>query len=90
MSDYLVCVGRWQMSKSRGNVVDPFDRMSSYTDDGLRYFLMKDGVAHSDGSSYLISFHIYNLHNLFTVRKNVCAILADAYAFINKCLYFFG
>jgi len=41
-----------QMSKSRGNVVDPFDRLVTYSSDGLRFYLMKDGVAHSDGSSY--------------------------------------
>ena len=41
-----------QMSKSRGNVVDPFDRLVAYSSDGLRFYLMKDGVAHSDGSLY--------------------------------------
>jgi len=40
------------MSKSRGNVVDPFERLAVYSSDGLRYYLMKDGVAHSDGSLY--------------------------------------
>jgi len=44
------------MSKSRGNVVDPFDRVPVYTDDGLRYYLMKNGIAHSDGSLYFVSF----------------------------------
>jgi len=42
------------MSKSRGNVVDPFDRLAAYSADGLRYYLMKDGVAHSDGSLYIV------------------------------------
>ncbi|KAG8228170.1 hypothetical protein J437_LFUL014405 [Ladona fulva] len=39
-----------KMSKSRGNVVDPFDRADAYTPDGLRYFLLREGVAHSDGN----------------------------------------
>jgi methionyl-tRNA synthetase len=39
------------MSKSRGNVVDPIDRIDRYTEDGLRYFLLKEGVPHSDGSA---------------------------------------
>lgn len=39
-----------QMSKSKGNVVDPFDRLEKYSTDGLRYYLLKDGVPHSDGS----------------------------------------
>jgi len=51
------------MSKSRGNVVDPFDRLSAYSADGLRYYLMKDGVAHSDGSQYFIQFSVFNLCN---------------------------
>lgn len=38
------------MSKSKGNVVDPFDQMQKFSSDGLRYFLLKEGVPHSDGS----------------------------------------
>ena len=38
------------MSKSRGNVVDPVREMDRLSADGLRYFLMKEGVPHSDGS----------------------------------------
>jgi len=44
-----------QMSKSKGNVVDPFDRLEKYSTDGLRYYLLKDGVPHSDGSKNLCS-----------------------------------
>ncbi|XP_059609929.1 methionine--tRNA ligase, mitochondrial [Phlebotomus argentipes] len=39
-----------KMSKSRGNVVDPMERASVYTSEGLRYFLLREGVAHSDGN----------------------------------------
>lgn len=39
-----------KMSKSKMNVVDPNERSSRYTKDGLRYFLLREGVAHSDGN----------------------------------------
>lgn len=39
-----------KMSKSKLNVVDPFDRMRTYTFEGLRYFLLREGVFHSDGN----------------------------------------
>ena len=38
-----------QMSKSRGNVVDPFDQISQFGLDPLRYFLLKEGSLHHDG-----------------------------------------
>ena len=41
-----------KMSKSRGNVVDPVDRIQRYTSDGLRYFLLREGTLHSDGGEY--------------------------------------
>ena len=59
----------WQMSKSRGNVVDPCDRVAAYTADGLRYYLMKDGVAHSDGSVCFISLGTFALQFLLCVQK---------------------
>ena len=40
------------MSKSRFNVVDPIKCAQTYTIEGLRYFLLREGVAHSDGSKY--------------------------------------
>ena len=40
-----------QMSKSRGNVVDPFDQISQYGLDPLRYFLLKEGSLHHDGGT---------------------------------------
>ncbi|XP_019554977.3 methionine--tRNA ligase, mitochondrial [Aedes albopictus] len=39
-----------KMSKSKGNVVDPNERASLYTHEGIRYFLLREGVAHSDGN----------------------------------------
>lgn len=37
-----------KMSKSLGNVVDPLERSNIYTSDGLRYFLLRQGVPDSD------------------------------------------
>ncbi|KAI8115302.1 mitochondrial, Methionine--tRNA ligase [Lucilia cuprina] len=37
------------MSKSKNNVVDPLAASELYTMEGLRYFLLREGVAHSDG-----------------------------------------
>nr|CAH7757054.1 unnamed protein product [Callosobruchus chinensis] len=51
----ILCHSHWtvdgeKMSKSKGNVVCPFDTAQMYTTDGLRYFLLREGVAHSDGN----------------------------------------
>ncbi|XP_076147737.1 methionine--tRNA ligase, mitochondrial [Alosa pseudoharengus] len=37
-----------KMSKSLGNVVDPFDTSQRYTEDGMRYFLLRQGVPEHD------------------------------------------
>ncbi|KAI4897317.1 hypothetical protein NFI96_034021 [Prochilodus magdalenae] len=37
-----------KMSKSLGNVVDPFERAQRFTADGLRYFLLRQGVPDTD------------------------------------------
>ncbi|KAL4631570.1 methionine-tRNA ligase, mitochondrial [Arapaima gigas] len=41
-----------KMSKSLGNVVDPLERSQSFTTDGLRYFLLRQGVPDSDCDYY--------------------------------------
>lgn len=51
----LLCHSHWtiegeKMSKSKGNVVCPKDRVERYTSDGLRYFLLREGTPHSDSS----------------------------------------
>ena len=40
----------WQMSKSKGNVVDPVYLINKYNAESVRYFLMRQGVPHSDNS----------------------------------------
>ncbi|MGH0179801.1 UNVERIFIED_CONTAM: hypothetical protein FKN15_002597 [Acipenser sinensis] len=41
-----------KMSKSLGNVVDPLERSQQYTADGLRYFLLRQGVLDTDCDYY--------------------------------------
>ncbi|XP_045886155.1 methionine--tRNA ligase, mitochondrial [Micropterus dolomieu] len=41
-------VGGKKMSKSLGNVVDPLERSQVFTTDGMRYFLLRQGVPDSD------------------------------------------
>uniref|UniRef100_A0A182QE22 Methionine--tRNA ligase, mitochondrial n=1 Tax=Anopheles farauti TaxID=69004 RepID=A0A182QE22_9DIPT len=43
-------VDNQKMSKSKQNVVDPNERAELYSCEGLRYFLLREGVAHSDGN----------------------------------------
>lgn len=37
------------MSKSVGNVVDPFDQIDKFGVDPVRYFLLKEGSLYHDG-----------------------------------------
>ncbi|XP_031787008.1 methionine--tRNA ligase, mitochondrial isoform X2 [Nasonia vitripennis] len=51
----LFCHSHWtvdgeKMSKSRGNVVSPFDAAQQFTTEGLRYFLLRDSVPHNDSN----------------------------------------
>jgi len=39
------------MSKSKGNVVDPFDQISLFGLDPLRYFLLKEGSLYHNGGT---------------------------------------
>ena len=52
---HLFCHSHWtvdgaKMSKSLGNVVSAHEALDTYTADGARYFLLREGVPHSDGS----------------------------------------
>ncbi|XP_030563680.1 methionine--tRNA ligase, mitochondrial isoform X1 [Drosophila novamexicana] len=50
-----------KMSKSKHNVVDPVQAAQQYTMEGLRYFLLREGVAHSDGNySHVKALRILN------------------------------
>lgn len=45
-----------KMSKSEGNVVDPFDVTKKYGTDSLRYYLLREIVAHEDGDFSVSKF----------------------------------
>ena len=42
------------MSKSRGNVVNPFQVLEGFGTDVLRYFLLKEGSLHNDAGVCLV------------------------------------
>ncbi|RCN33434.1 methionine--tRNA ligase [Ancylostoma caninum] len=47
--------GHWlvdnaKMSKSVGNVIDPYEAMKTYSTEGLRYFLLKQGLPQGDSN----------------------------------------
>ena len=41
-----------KMSKSRGNVADPFQALEKFGVDPIRYYLLKSGGLENDGSKY--------------------------------------
>lgn len=45
-------MNKQKMSKSKGNVVDPFELMDTYGADAVRYFLVRDGGLADDGGKY--------------------------------------
>ncbi|KAL7730499.1 hypothetical protein ACLKA6_000502 [Drosophila palustris] len=66
-----------KMSKSRHNVVDPVQAAEQYTMEGLRYFLLREGVAHSDGNfSHVKALRVLNSEladTLGNLLSRVCA-----------------
>ncbi|CAG7731979.1 unnamed protein product [Allacma fusca] len=51
----ILCHSHWtidntKMSKSLGNVVDPFELKNKFSCEAVRYFLLSQGVPHSDGN----------------------------------------
>lgn len=62
----ILCHSHWtvnnqKMSKSKGNVVSPFDAAMKFTEEGLRYFLLRDSVPHNDASKSKIRFVFLSL-----------------------------
>lgn len=47
-------MGNFKMSKSRGNVVNPFEALEDFSTDGIRFFLMARGGLSSDSSEWFI------------------------------------
>ena len=66
------------MSKSLGNVVDPFRAAKQFTTEGLRYFLLKQGVPQDDSSEFkLVSFSSVYFPSDFTPTKALQVINSD-------------
>ena len=60
----ILCHGHWlvnnkKMSKSIGNVIDPVELIKKYTKDGLRFFLLREGVPESDCNINMDKFANY-------------------------------
>jgi methionyl-tRNA synthetase len=72
----LLCHGHWmmenrKMSKSLGNVVDPFECISKYTSDGVRYFLLREGVPDTDCNLSVDKFSKYTNSELANTLGNL-------------------
>lgn len=59
------------MSKSIGNVVDPLEISQLLTVDGIRYFLLKQGVPHDDASEFLSYFTFEQIKNNSRFIRNL-------------------
>ncbi|KAH0956332.1 hypothetical protein HN011_008442 [Eciton burchellii] len=51
----LLCHAHWivdhkKMSKSKGNVISPFEAANNYSEDGLRYFILREAVLQNDAN----------------------------------------
>ncbi|XP_076240243.1 methionyl-tRNA synthetase, mitochondrial isoform X2 [Calliopsis andreniformis] len=77
----LLCHGHWtvdylKMSKSKGNVISPFEAMATFTSDGLRYFLLRQAVLDADAN-----------YNVVQIRRLLNAELANTLGnLLNRCL----
>ena len=77
----LLCHGHWtvddqKMSKSKGNVISPFEAMGNFTSDGLRYFLLRQAVLHADAN-----------YNELKIQRVLNAELANTLGnLIKRCL----
>jgi len=70
----LLCHAHWtvdhkKMSKSKGNVISPFEAANNYSEEGLRYFILREAVPQNDASKtnrmHLLTYHcIMSLKNL--------------------------
>lgn len=72
----IFCHGHWtiddkKISKSTGNVISPFNVHTEFTPDGLRYFLLREAVPHSNASKakYMQNTEYIMYLNIFTFTR---------------------
>ncbi|KAK3592057.1 hypothetical protein CHS0354_019313 [Potamilus streckersoni] len=95
----ILCHSHWtvegvKMSKSRGNVVDPMGRIEKYTSDAFRYFLLREGVPHSDGNysdqqviNYINSEIVNTLGNLLSRSTSLSINSEQIFPYLDKEMY---
>jgi len=72
---YLTADGQ-KMSKSLGNVIDPFEVVSDYGLEPIRYYLLKEIPTHSDGDFSLEKFKQTYTADLANGLGNLCSRVA--------------
>ncbi|TPX33610.1 methionine---tRNA ligase [Synchytrium microbalum] len=76
-------MGRFKMSKSRGNVVDPVKLLDEFGVDAVRYFLIRDGGMNHDAEFSMQSIKTRKVNDLadqlgnFAMRCTASSIIAD-------------
>lgn len=63
----LLCHAHWtvdhqKMSKSKGNVISPFKAANDYSEDGLRYFILREAVPQNDASKTIFVYLVIIYH----------------------------
>lgn len=72
---YITSNGQ-KMSKSLGNVIDPFEMVETYGLEPIRYFLLKEIPSHSDGDFNLDKFKEMYTADLANGLGNLCSRVA--------------
>jgi len=89
----FINLGGQKMSKSLGNVVDPFQLVSEYGTDAVRYYLLREIPAYGDGDFSISRFkEVYNA-DLANGLGNLVARVAklgekSGFSFVNKKIGF--
>jgi len=87
---FITCEGQ-KISKSLGNVINPFNLVEKYGTDSVRYYLLKEIPAYEDGDFSLARFkEVYNadlannLGNLVARLAKLCEKYGELPSFANK------
>jgi methionyl-tRNA synthetase len=72
---YITADGQ-KMSKSLGNVIDPFDLVAKYGLEPVRYYLLKEIPTHADGDFNYAKFQEVYTADLANGLGNLCSRVA--------------